>query len=96
MSAKNEFMEAHEIDYHRANYRGRRDRDEVIAEALANANAFVDEHARDFLPSIQTGIYRTMFLHTLEPDTGEKRLLLGTVACLRELGEQCRENSVKD
>lgn len=76
-------------------YKGAVNGDTMIQRAQDEAQAYVDTHASHFLGSVQQGIYRAIFIRTLHPDPGERMLLMGTVQCLRELGEQINANSVK-
>ena len=84
-----------EIAHHLAKHRGPNAR-AMIEHAMGEAQSYIDSHAAHYLGSVQQGIYRCIFLHTLERDYGERKNLMGTVQCLRELGEQINANRVKD
>lgn len=75
--------------------KGAIDADVMIRRAQDEAQSYIDTHAAHFIGSVRHGIYRTIFIRTLHPDPGERKLLMGTVQCLRELGEQINANSVK-
>lgn len=84
-----------EIRYHRDRYRGPH-ADMMIEHAMAEAQRYVDDHASQFLSSVQQGIYRAVFLRVLQPDPGERQNLMGTIQCLMELGRRVNENRISD
>lgn len=89
-------LDDYEIEYWRKRHgKGVIDADALIQRAQDEAQAYVDAFAEGYLASVQAGIYRAIFLHTLESDPGERKNFMGTVQCLRELGEQINANSVK-
>lgn len=88
-------LDSTEIAHYLAKHRGPNAQG-MIQHAMREAQSYVDSHAAHYLSSVQQGIYRAIFLHTLERDYGERKLLMGTVQCLRELGEQINANRVKD
>ena len=89
-------LQEDELEFWRDEFcKGAIDADAIIRRAQDEAQAYVDTYAGHFIGSVRHGIYRTIFIRTLHPDPGERKLLMGTVQCLRELGEQINANSVK-
>ena len=74
---------------------GALDPDAMIQRAQDEAQSYVDQFASNYVESVRHGIYRSIFIRCLHPDIGEKKLLMGTVQCLRELGEQIANDRVK-
>lgn len=81
-----------ELDFHAARYRGP-NRAATIDHAHRQALAWVDEHAPDMLPTIRAGIVRNYFCALLENDAGERKLLMGAIDALLELGRAINASS---
>ena len=81
-----------ELRYWTAKFRGAY-RETVIDNAHQQALAWVDQHATNMLPSIRAGLVRNYFRALIEVDTGEKKLLMGAIDALLELGGAIHANS---
>lgn len=81
-----------ELDYWASRFRGPNPA-ATVDHAHRLAMAWVDKHAGTMLPSIQHGIIRNYFRFVLEPDAGERKLLMGAIDALLELGDCINANA---
>lgn len=81
-----------ELAYWSRRYRGI-NADTAVDYAHQQAQAWIDRHASNMLPSIQHGIIRNYFRFLIEHDPGERKLLMGAIDALLELGECINANA---
>ncbi len=81
-----------ELNYWASRYRGPNAAGS-IDYAHQQAQQWVNCNAADMLPSIQHGIIRNYFRFVIESDAGEKKLLMGAIDALLELGRVINENA---
>ena len=74
-----------EIDYYRSKLKGP-DVDTRIDTAVKYAGVYVQEHAANLLPMIQSGVARAVFLYIIQDDPGERELLRISIDNLIQLG----------
>lgn len=81
-----------ELDYWTSRYRGPNPAAQVDY-AHQQARAWIDRHAAKMLPSIQHGLIRNYFRFVIESDAGERKLLMGAIDALLELGACINANA---